>query len=96
MYAIRSYYESFWLDDTGASLANIRALRASGVRVALDDFGTGFSSFGRLSQADVDRIKIDQSFIRGVGDSPGDMAIVRAIVELARAKRLKTTSYNFV
>jgi len=84
--------ESFWLDDTGASLANIRALRASGVRVALDDFGTGFSSFGRLSQADVDRIKIDQSFIRGVGDSPGDMAIVRAIVDLARAKSLKTTA----
>lgn len=84
--------ESSWLDETGNSSANLRELRGMGVLIALDDFGTGFSSFGRLYEAEVDRIKIDQSFIRGAGDSPGDMAIVQAIVDMARAKNLKTTA----
>ncbi len=84
--------ETSWLDETGNSLDNIRALREEGIRIALDDFGTGFSSFGRLLEADVDRIKIDQSFIRGIGDFPGDMAIVKAIVDLARVKNLQVTA----
>lgn len=71
---------------------NIAALRELGVRFALDDFGTGFSSLGRLHELEVDRIKIDRSFVHGFGKANGDEAIVQAIVDLARATGLKTTA----
>ncbi|RUX25174.1 EAL domain-containing protein [Mesorhizobium sp. M7A.F.Ca.US.011.01.1.1] len=71
---------------------NIKALRDIGVRFALDDFGTGFSSFGRLQSLEVDRIKIDRSFVHGFGHSNGDEAIVQAIIDLARATGLSTTA----
>ncbi|MBL8582581.1 MAG: EAL domain-containing protein [Rhizobiaceae bacterium] len=71
---------------------NIAALRELGVRFALDDFGTGFSSLGRLHELEVDRIKIDRSFVQGFGTANGDEAIVQAIVDLARATGLKTTA----
>ena len=62
--------ESTWVDDSNQCTANLRELRALGVRIALDDFGTGFSTFGRLQESQaVDRIKIDQSFIRGSGET---------------------------
>ncbi|WP_083607654.1 bifunctional diguanylate cyclase/phosphodiesterase [Thalassospira sp. TSL5-1] len=69
---------------------NLKAIRQMGVRLALDDFGTGFSSLARLNQIDVDRIKIDKTFIRGFDRSDSDKAMVRAIVELARATNLST------
>ncbi|WP_114086762.1 EAL domain-containing protein [Thalassospira profundimaris] len=69
---------------------NLKALRQMGIRLALDDFGTGFSSLGRLNQIDVDRIKIDKIFVRGVDRSDSDKAMVRAIVDLARATNLST------
>ncbi|MBP0441181.1 putative bifunctional diguanylate cyclase/phosphodiesterase [Tianweitania sediminis] len=84
--------ESALTDASGVCDQNLRALRELGVRVALDDFGTGFSSLGRLQKLEVDRIKIDRSFINGFGRSNGDEAIVEAIVELARARGLKTTA----
>lgn len=71
---------------------NVRALRNLGVSIALDDFGTGFSTFNRLQKLQVDRIKIDQSFVQGIGDSGGDDSIVQAIVSLAHARGLKTTA----
>lgn len=83
--------ETAMSDMDGVSRANIAALRKLGVRFALDDFGTGFSSLGRLQQLDVDRIKIDRSFISGFGSGNGDEAIVRAIVDLAKARGLRTT-----
>ncbi|WP_417842288.1 putative bifunctional diguanylate cyclase/phosphodiesterase [Thalassospira sp.] len=77
---------------TGACEDNLQAIRMMGVRVALDDFGTGFSSLGRLTQIDVDRIKIDKTFIHGFDQSDCDKAMVRAIVELAQATSLLTTA----
>lgn len=71
---------------------NVEALRSIGVRFALDDFGTGFSSLGRLQTLEVDRIKIDRSFVQGFGHSNGDEAIVQAIIDLARATGLSTTA----
>jgi EAL domain-containing protein (putative c-di-GMP-specific phosphodiesterase class I) len=79
-------------DKDGHVQQNIQALKELGVRFALDDFGTGFSSLGRLQQLDVDRIKIDRSFVQGFGSENGDEAIVRAIVDLAKATGLKTTA----
>ena len=84
--------ETAWMDSSDSCAANIRALRAAGIHIALDDFGTGFSTFGRLHETEVDHIKIDKMFVDGVGKDRGDEAIVQAIVELARAKGLKTTA----
>ncbi|MDF1600889.1 EAL domain-containing protein [Mesorhizobium sp. YIM 152430] len=84
--------ESALTDPNGVGDQNVKALRALGVRIALDDFGTGFSSLGRLQQLEVDRIKIDRSFVSGFGRLNGDEAIVQAIVELAKARGLKTTA----
>ncbi len=60
-------------------------LRRTGVEVAVDDFGTGFSSLSQLKRLPVDVLKIDRSFVAGLGLSSEDTAITRAIVELARA-----------
>lgn len=84
--------ESALSDKGGECGRNVAALRQLGVRIALDDFGTGFSSLGRLHLMQVDRIKIDRSFVNGFGKENGDEAIVQAIVDLARAKGLKTTA----
>ncbi|MFA7415992.1 MAG: EAL domain-containing protein [Rhizobium sp.] len=84
--------ETAWMDDSAHCAANIRTLRDIGVGIALDDFGTGFSTFGRLHETEVDHIKIDRMFVEGLGKSRGDEAIIQAIVELARAKGLKTTA----
>ena len=61
----------------------IGQMRDLGCRFALDDFGTGFCSFGYLSDLDVDYIKIDGSFIRGLDQSPLSQAVVRSIGEIA-------------
>lgn len=84
--------ETAMSDKDGNGQRNIAALRELGVRFALDDFGTGFSSLSRLQQLDVDRIKIDRSFVNGFGSANGDEAIVRAIVDLAKATGLRTTA----
>lgn len=84
--------ETAWMDSTSTCAANIKTLRDLGIAIALDDFGTGFSTFGRLHDTEVDHIKIDKSFIDGLGKSRGDEAIVQAIVDMAHAKGLKTTA----
>jgi EAL domain-containing protein (putative c-di-GMP-specific phosphodiesterase class I) len=84
--------ESAIVDDSGSAQENIAALRELGVAIAIDDFGTGFSSLARLQHLDVDRIKIDRSFINGFGKSGSNEAIVKAIVDLARAVGLATTA----
>ncbi len=79
-------------DEASAAVDNLDALRAIGVQIAIDDFGTGFSSLGRLRSLNVDRIKIDRSFVHGLGEKAGDEAIIRAIVDLAHASGLKITA----
>lgn len=76
--------ETTLMSDPGA-LRALERLRDLGVKVAVDDFGTGYSSLSQLKQLPVDVLKIDRSFVAGLGLSPDDTAIIRAIVELARA-----------
>jgi diguanylate cyclase (GGDEF)-like protein len=83
--------ESAVLGNEDACRRNINSLRQLGVGFALDDFGTGFSSFGRLQQLDVDRIKIDRCFVAGYGTNSND-GIVQAMISLAHAKGLKITA----
>ena len=84
--------ESTFTAQEGECQRNIQALRELGVRFALDDFGTGFSSLSRLQQLDVDRIKIDRSFVQGFGKDGSDEAIVQAIIDLAKVSGLRTTA----
>ena len=74
--------ESVLVHDAEGVVACLRRLRTRGVRIALDDFGTGYSSLSYLRRFPFDKIKIDRSFIRDIGD-PGTAAIVRAVVGLA-------------
>ena len=83
--------ENAILDDEEATLATIRALRALGVRIALDDFGTGYSSFGYFRRFPIDCLKIDRSFVEGLGHDEQATAIVRAALSFAAAVGLETT-----
>ncbi len=67
----------------------ITHLREQGFRVAIDDFGTGFSSLDYLRRFPVDRIKIDQHFVRDIAATPGNAAIVRATIGLAEALNIE-------
>lgn len=85
--------ETIFVERGDRSRANIRALRALGIRIALDDFGMGYSSLGQLHQLEVDHIKIDRSFVHALGQAGRDgRALVQAMVDLARAMGLKTTA----
>jgi EAL domain-containing protein (putative c-di-GMP-specific phosphodiesterase class I) len=63
----------------------LEALRRQGVRISIDDFGTGYSSLSYLKQFPVESLKIDRSFITGLGNSPEDTTIVEATISLAHA-----------
>jgi diguanylate cyclase (GGDEF)-like protein/PAS domain S-box-containing protein len=85
--------ESVFVGDLEAVDAIFRDLRKLGVRLALDDFGTGYSSLAYLKHGHFDKIKIDQSFVRGCTEN-GDInpAIITAIVALARALGMETVA----
>ena len=85
--------ESVFLNDTAETNRMFKALKDLGVRLALDDFGTGYSSLGYLQSAPFDKIKIDQSFVRGATEEGSrNGAIIAAIVALAEALDMETTA----
>jgi len=67
-------------------------LKDLGVRVAVDDFGTGYSNLAYLKRFPMDMVKIDKSFVDGLGEKPEDTAIVKAVISLARALGLRTVA----
>lgn len=81
--------ESAFLDDSGRSRGAMATVRALGVSLALDDFGTGYSSMSYLADLPLDKLKIDQSFVRRMADERGVFEIVKAIVSLAHGLKLE-------
>jgi diguanylate cyclase (GGDEF)-like protein len=84
--------ETVLLQDTEATLAVLRELRALGVHIAMDDFGTGYSSLSYLRCFVFDRIKVDQSFVRELGKRHDCSAIVRAVATLSSELGMATTA----
>lgn len=63
------------------SVVDQELLEEIGIKISMDDFGTGYSSMSYLSQLDINELKIDQSFVRALLNSPRDKIIVRAIIK---------------
>jgi diguanylate cyclase (GGDEF)-like protein len=85
--------EGVFVDESPATEQMFKALKGCGVRLALDDFGTGYSSLGYLRKAPFDKIKIDQSFVRGAAIAGNrNAAIIKAIVTLADTLGMETTA----
>jgi diguanylate cyclase (GGDEF)-like protein len=84
--------EGVVLDQNESVRGALRRLRQEGFRIALDDFGTGYSSLSYLREFDVDRIKIDKSFVQNLGQTMDAGAIVTAVVTLGHAMGLQVTA----
>jgi EAL domain-containing protein (putative c-di-GMP-specific phosphodiesterase class I) len=84
--------ESILMTHSDAIATGLQRLRERGVQVAIDDFGTGYSSMSSLAHLPVDIIKIDQSFVARLDQTPETHAILQAMVELARAMQLSVVS----
>ena len=84
--------ESVLVEDPDMSERTLGAIEALGVAIAVDDFGTGYSSLEQLRRFPVDCVKIDRSFVRGIGSSQEDAAIVAAVVELGHVLGLSVTA----
>jgi predicted signal transduction protein with EAL and GGDEF domain len=78
--------------DVELAMETVADIRSIGVRMAIDDFGTGYSSLRYLQKLPIDKLKIDQSFVKEVHRSPENGAIVRMIVEMARRMRLSVVA----
>lgn len=81
--------ESLLLQDIDHMQAQLNTLKRLGVKLAIDDFGTGYSSLAYLKKFSIDRLKIDQSFVRDINTDSNDAAIVRAIVQMAHTLNLE-------
>ena len=77
--------ESTLMQDAQASADTLRAVRGLGVRISVDDFGTGYSSLSYLKHFPIDALKVDRSFVDGLGEESDDSAIVSAVIALAHS-----------
>lgn len=80
--------ESILLQDMETVVKTLDSLKAMGIKLSIDDFGTGYSSLAYLKRLSVDKLKIDQSFVRSMAENSEDAAIVRAIIQLGHTLQL--------
>ena len=85
--------EGTMMEDTRSAIATFRELAALGVRLAIDDFGTGYSSLAALHRFPVELLKIDRSFVAGLGEDPSEgTAFLSAMINLGQALGMKTVA----
>lgn len=84
--------EGALLENSSVVIANLNQLDACGVKISIDDFGTGFSSLSYLKRLPLSELKVDKSFVAGLGSNPEDEAIARAVLSLARALQLQSVA----
>jgi diguanylate cyclase (GGDEF)-like protein/PAS domain S-box-containing protein len=84
--------EGLIMRDTERSIETLQKLKDFGITIAIDDFGTGYSSLSYLHRLPLDVLKIDRSFVQGIGMSAEDDAIVRAIISMAQSLGLSVTA----
>jgi diguanylate cyclase (GGDEF)-like protein/PAS domain S-box-containing protein len=84
--------ESVLMKRVECAAAILQTLRQTGVRVAVDDFGTGYSSLSYLRKFPIDTLKIDQSFVRHIANGGDDIAIVVAVISMARSLKLQVVA----
>ncbi|WP_016737069.1 putative bifunctional diguanylate cyclase/phosphodiesterase [Rhizobium phaseoli] len=84
--------ESSLIEDNSDIYTVLKSLRSRGIQISLDDFGTGFSCLSHLVRFDIDRIKIDRSFVSQLGAKANGAAIIGAIVTLSRNLGISTTA----
>jgi len=84
--------EGVFLNDTDKTMAALNEIRTLGVHFVMDDFGTGYSSLSYIRKFPFHRIKIDQSFVRGMNDDPESLAIIRAVTHLCHDLGMATTA----
>jgi diguanylate cyclase (GGDEF)-like protein len=84
--------ESLLMRDLERASTMLREMSEGGITIAIDDFGSGYSSLSVLKALPIDILKIDQSFVRDLGKSAGDTAIVAAVVNMARALALRVVA----
>ena len=81
--------ESFVMQNPAERIEELQRLRDLGIEISIDDFGTGYSSLSYLKQLPIDKLKIDQSFVRDILEDPNDKAIAEAIIALGQALNLE-------
>ena len=84
--------ESVLIQDADSVLKTLHAFRAMGIRIAMDDFGTGYSSLSYLRRFPFDKIKIDQSFVKGIAEQEDCRTIVRAVIGLGRSLHMSVNA----
>jgi diguanylate cyclase (GGDEF)-like protein/PAS domain S-box-containing protein len=84
--------ESVLMEDAEPAITTLRSLKALGVRLAIDDFGTGYSSLNYLKRFPIDVLKVDRSFVDGLGVDHDDSAIVSAVISMAHALGLEAVA----
>lgn len=83
--------ESVMMHDASA-ISTLKELKGMGIRLAMDDFGTGCSSLSYLKRFPIDTLKIDRSYVNGLGSDAGDTAIVHATIAFAKSLNLSVTA----
>ena len=84
--------ESTLIQDSEKFIVALQRLKSLGIRISIDDFGTGYSNLSYLQRFSIDKLKIDQSFVRRLLEGPQERAIVSAIIQIARSLNLTTTA----
>ena len=84
--------ENMLMSNSEDILDKLQKMRELGVRISIDDFGTGFCSFSYLLQYQVDRLKIDQSFVKKAGTDANAAAVVRTIIAMSHGLNIKVVA----